>query len=65
VQLYRLIGQERGRHDGQGGILVPSGTDRAVKTLTPFDNKLNGGHARGVERGDGREWSGDRKDSIG
>ena len=52
VQLYRLIGQERGGHDGQRRILIPSGTDRALETLTPFDNELDGGHALGVERGD-------------
>ena len=52
VELYRLIGEQRGGDDRQGGILIASWSDRAAETVTPFDNELDGGHARGVGRGD-------------
>ena len=52
MQLYGLIGQERGSDDRQRGILIASWTDRAAETLTPFDNELDGGHVLGVRCGD-------------
>ena len=52
MELYGLIGQERGSDDRQRGILIACWTDRAAETLTPFDNELDGGHVLGVRRGD-------------
>src|SRR5215218_4214443 len=39
VQHHRLVGQQRGGHDGQGGVLVPGRADGAAQRLPALDDK--------------------------
>jgi hypothetical protein len=41
VQLHRLVGNERRRHDRQGGVLVARRANGALQALTAFDDVLD------------------------